>query len=183
MLAPLKSRLFRLPSGSSRRGHNWSATVRHPPLPASVGFIPAGPQLVRYRAHPPLPASVGFIPAGPQLVRYRRTMTHRRVELPDVSIDAGTRSRPTRAAACFGLGRAHPCDSSTTGWHPSPVAGQSSVRRDEPDAAAAASGAEMGLSLSCASPHAHPAPGCSICRYVLPSHSQSLTGHRIVECA
>ncbi len=39
---------FRLPSGSSRRSHNWSATVRPSSLQASVGFIPAEPQLVSY---------------------------------------------------------------------------------------------------------------------------------------
>ncbi len=39
----------RLPSGLSRRGHNWSATIRPSTCAASVGFIPAGPQLVGYR--------------------------------------------------------------------------------------------------------------------------------------
>ncbi len=42
--------LFRLPSGLSRRCHNWSATAgRSASFQASVGFIPAVPQLVGYR--------------------------------------------------------------------------------------------------------------------------------------
>ncbi len=40
---------FRLPSSLSRRSHNWSATNRRSSLQASVEFISAEPQLVRYQ--------------------------------------------------------------------------------------------------------------------------------------
>ncbi len=99
------NRPFRLPSGLSRRSHNWSATDRHD--------TPS-------------------------------------VESPTCH-HTGTSSRPSQAAACFGLGGASFClwtsASAGTLRISSAVAGQSSVRRDEPDGAGAASGTEMGLYL------------------------------------
>ncbi len=54
----------RLPSGSSRRSHNWSATVRQSDFQASVGFIPAEPQLVSNRQAIRLPGFRRVYPGG-----------------------------------------------------------------------------------------------------------------------
>ena len=70
---------FRLPSGLSRRSHNWSATVRQPAVSGFRRVYPGGATTgPRPSGNQPFPASVGFIPAEPQLVRYRQTMTHQR---------------------------------------------------------------------------------------------------------
>ncbi len=163
--------LFRLPSGLSRRSHDWSATVRQSAFSGFRRVYPGGattgPLSVRQsafsgfrRVYPggattgplrsgnrPFQASVGFIPAEPQLVRYgpairlfrlpsglsRRSHNwsatvrqsvfsgFRRVypggattgplptdhDTPSVESPAchhtGTQSRPNQAAACFGL--------------------------------------------------------------------------------
>ncbi len=72
-------RHLRLPSGLSRRGHNWSATWRPSAISGFGRVYPGGATTdQQLGGHPPSPASVGFIPAGPQLVSYRQAMTHRR---------------------------------------------------------------------------------------------------------
>ncbi len=121
---------FRLPSGLSRRWHNWSATAEQLAFPASVGFIPAVAQLVRYRraialsgfrrVYPgggttgPLPQSNRpfRLPSGLSRRCHNWSATDRHgtpsVESPTCH-HTGTSSRPSQAAACFGLGGAPFC--------------------------------------------------------------------------
>ncbi len=141
---------IRLPSGISRRSPNWCATARPSTYQASVGYIPAEPQLVRYlqtihrsgfRRVYPGGATTGQLPPGHDTPSVESPTCHH----------TGTPSRPNQAAAYFGLGGAPFCL-----WAPAlastlcisaPVAGQFSLRRDDPDdpdEASGTSGTEMG---------------------------------------
>ncbi len=124
---------FRLPSGLSRRSHNWSATLGPSTFQASVGFIPAEPQLVRYpraihlsgfRRVYPGGATTGRLPAHYDTPSVESSTCHH----------TGTPARPNQAVSCFGLGGAPSClwtpASASTLRISSAVASQCSVHWD-----------------------------------------------------
>ncbi len=109
---------------------------------ATTGPLPSG--------HPPVQASVGFIPAGPQLVRYPlTTATHLRSRLQRAIKPA--RGRPNQAAACFGLVRASvvPADARLVQQTSRLISSGRPVGSpwDELDGAGDTCGTEMGLYL------------------------------------
>ncbi len=103
----------RLPSGSPRRGHNWSATPRHRSIHgfrrARPGGATTGPLQHRTGAST---ASVGLAPAGPQLVRY--SIAQERARLPSGSPRRGHNwSATPRHRSIHGFRRARPGGATT----------------------------------------------------------------------
>ncbi len=111
-------RFFRLPSGLSRRSHNWSATMRPSTFSGFRRVCPGGATTVELPSgRPPFPASVGFIPAEPQLVSYHEAV--RFFRLPSgLSRRSHNWSATMRPSTFSGFRRVYP-GGATTGQLPS----------------------------------------------------------------
>ncbi len=112
------------PSTLRRRRIDWSAAVMRSAWQSSAGLIPAH-------------ATTGQLPSRHNTLSVASPTYHH----------TGSPSRPSQAAACFGLGEPPFClparGSADTLCVSFAVAGQSSVRRDEPRGAAEPIGTEM----------------------------------------